>query len=543
VLYTLVTRYFRGWRSVNFCACDYYPSLTISASNKMDIRTLPGLDTWIGLQTIAGKEALHKKVGTWISDEACLRQRSHEFAILQQTLKTKPQVEQQLRTSFRDLAALEPDLHAVVSEASDLEKEAFNELLFLQPWSTPLNFVPCLLFLWSLLRVYILPGMAILTPILMLILPFFMVRFFFGIPITTDRYISLVSAMFTGQVTALFRDTPSPPVAAKFDIFQLVKGGFLIMTVAQSFLQPYWTFKHLSSIDRIIIQKAGALRKFNAIYEEVRDILTGHGYTLSPNPFGQVTTDDRQLVALAHLHPTYLKYAHRRLGALEVLVCLARRSDLVPVAWSSSTAAPLLDLQASFDYHVSEDTRVPFDLCLDARSQHALLTGPNRGGKSTTLRAIAAACVLAHTYGCAPGLRARMTPFHTLYVCLTPEDLPGKKSRFEREIEFTASSLAAPPTKRTLVLLDELYHSTNPPDAERACGLYTQQLWKRPQTLSIISTHLFDFVKQAPQTIQRLCCPASLRADGSVHYTYRLEQGLSTVSSVGELLKENGLHV
>ena len=93
------------------------------------------------------------------------------------------------------------------------------------------------------------------------------------------------------------------------------------------------------------------------------------------------------------------------------------------------------------------------------------------------------------------------------------------------------------------MLLDELYHSTNPPDAERACGLYTQQLWKRPQTLSIISTHLFEFVKQAPPAIQRLCCPASLREDGSVHYTYRLEQGLSTVSSVGELLKENGLHV
>ena len=94
----------------------------------MDIRTLPGLDAWIGLQTIAGKEALHEKVGTWISDEVRLRQRSHEFAILQQTLKTKPQVEQQLRTSFQDLAALEPDLRAVVSEASDLEKEAFNEL-------------------------------------------------------------------------------------------------------------------------------------------------------------------------------------------------------------------------------------------------------------------------------------------------------------------------------------------------------------------------------------------------------------------------------
>ena len=134
-----------------------------------------------------------------------------------------------------------------------------------------------------------------------------------------------------------------------------------------------------------------------------------------------------------------------------------------------------------------------------------------------------------------------MTPFHTLFVCLTPEDLPGEKSRFEREIEFTASTLALPSSSTSLVLLDELYHSTNPPDAEQACRLYTEQLWARPGTLSVISTHLFEFVEKAPASIQRLCCPATLAADGSLTYTYRLESGLSRISSVGELLRENGL--
>ena len=134
-----------------------------------------------------------------------------------------------------------------------------------------------------------------------------------------------------------------------------------------------------------------------------------------------------------------------------------------------------------------------------------------------------------------------MTPFHTLFVCLTPEDLPGEKSRFEREIEFTAATLALPLEKTSLVLLDELYHSTNPPDAEQACRLYTDQLWARPGTLSVISTHLFEFVEKAPASIQRLCCPASVEEDGSLRYSYRLEKGLCRVSSVKELLEENGL--
>ncbi len=90
------------------------------------------------------------------------------------------------------------------------------------------------------------------------------------------------------------------------------------------------------------------------------------------------------------------------------------------------------------------------------------------------------------------------------------------------------------------MLLDELYHSTNPPDASKACEIYTEQLWKRTNTVSIISTHLFDFVEGAPALIQRLCCPATVKGD-TVHYTYRLGTGVCRVSSVQELLVENGL--
>jgi DNA mismatch repair ATPase MutS len=159
-----------------------------------------------------------------------------------------------------------------------------------------------------------------------------------------------------------------------------------------------------------------------------------------------------------------------------------------------------------------------------------------------TLRSLVATQLLAHTYGCAFAAKAELSPFHKLYVCLTPEDLPGKKSRFEREIEFTAHTLQSKkPEERSLVLLDELYHSTNPPDAEKACAYYTQQLWAQPNTLSIISTHLFDFVEQAPESVQRLCCPATVDAEETVHYTYQLAKGICKVSSVKELLVENKL--
>jgi DNA mismatch repair ATPase MutS len=126
-----------------------------------------------------------------------------------------------------------------------------------------------------------------------------------------------------------------------------------------------------------------------------------------------------------------------------------------------------------------------------------------------------------------------------MLVCLKPDDLPGSKSRFEREIEFTANTLThnAP----VLVFIDELYHSTNPSDALRSCNIYCQQLWKKNDVVSVISTHLFELVDNSAATIQKLCCPATIDDNGNIHFEYTLKQGICKVSSVDELLKINGL--
>lgn len=507
-----------------------------------DATNLEALGEYIGLQTRASARALEEKTSLWSSDRKSLEQKSSEFAILQSHLKMKPALAATLQTKFRVLGTLETDLDALINKASELETEAFNELLFLKTWSKPLNAIPFFLALWSILRVYIFPGMSLLMPLGMLIMPFIIIRFMFKIPLTASRYTSLLSAIVSGQVTNIFtmnsaEEVEKPSSTSPIDITQLLKTGFLAATLIQSFLQPYWSFQHLSSIDSIIQKKADSLVQFQQLYASLKEDLQGCGFQLSANPFAPFTTDSRQLVAEAQLHPTYLKLALKRLGAVEALVQLAL-SDLTPVRWIQAER-PSLELRQAFDYRVT-DGRISFDLTLNG--DHALLTGPNRGGKSTTLRGVLGSCLLAHTYGCAFASSASMTPLTRLYACLTAEDLPGKKSRFEREIEFTAATLKPSPG-HSLVLLDELYHSTNPPDAELACAQYTAKLWNTTNTISIISTHLFDFVEKAPTSVQRLCCPAFERPDKSIHYTYQLSEGVCRVSSVNELLNENGLCV
>ena len=214
---------------------------------------------------------------------------------------------------------------------------------------------------------------------------------------------------------------------------------------------------------------------------------------------------------------------------------LAHHNDINPVKWIASHT-PVFNISNTFDFNVTDTTnRISV---IFSNNRNALLTGPNKGGKSTVLRALSINALLAHTYGCTIG-HLKATPFQKMFVCLKPDDLPGSKSRFEREIEFTAHTLKY--KEPILIFIDELYHSTNPSDALRSCQIYCKQLWDKPNVVSVISTHLFELVEKAPNTIQKLCCPATIETDGNIRFSYSLQTGICKVSSVDTLLKHNGL--
>jgi DNA mismatch repair ATPase MutS len=289
-------------------------------------------------------------------------------------------------------------------------------------------------------------------------------------------------------------------------------------------------------VDSVICERGKTVLRFRTVYQELVDLLERHGFTFFTSPLPAMGTE-REAAAHALLHPTYFKIAWKYLGALEVIMRLTHAEGIHPVKWVSSSK-PVFRAQHTFDFHVSEEKRRHCTVNLEWNRRHALLTGPNKGGKSTVLRALSATALLAHTYGCGFGYLVA-TPFVRQYVCLKPDDLPGTVSRFEREIQFTASTLR-PVNGNILVFIDELYHSTNPPDAMRSCEIYGAQLWAMENAVSVISTHLFDWVEKSPSNIKRLCCPATVSGE-TVEFSYALEKGVCKVSSVDMLLRREGL--
>jgi DNA mismatch repair ATPase MutS len=113
---------------------------------------------------------------------------------------------------------------------------------------------------------------------------------------------------------------------------------------------------------------------------------------------------------------------------------------------------------------------------------------------------------------------------------------------FETEVYF-ASELLNKDTSRGpgLVLYDELFHSTNPPDGTRTAAKFLERLWAKQGFVSIVSTHVFELVEAAPTQVQRIQCMATVLPDGEIDYLYNVKEGVCKVSSVQSIWKRFGL--
>jgi DNA mismatch repair ATPase MutS len=226
----------------------------------------------------------------------------------------------------------------------------------------------------------------------------------------------------------------------------------------------------------------------------------------------------------------------QQVGCMDVYWSLAKQGTWKPVSWSKD----LLHLKGLADLSISEPVYSSLEL-----NGHSLLTGPNRGGKSSSLRAVLQQVLFARVFGITSCLESATLPWYTwIHSRIRSLDTPGEYSLFEEDVRSSAKVLAmAETTPHGLVLIDELFHSTNPPDALLCATTFLTKFWPTKHTTSIISTHSFELLKDVPNhDVKLLCCPAT-EQDSTIHYTYKLEEGVCKVSSVREVLREAGLLV
>ena len=182
-------------------------------------------------------------------------------------------------------------------------------------------------------------------------------------------------------------------------------------------------------------------------------------------------------------------------------------------------------------------------------NQHVILTGPNAGGKTTSIRAILQNIVLAQTYGIAAAEQFSYTQFDILLSYLNiSDDLINGYSLFASEVKRAKELLeiikTLQPTQKLFFALDELFTGTAAEQGEKCAYEFIKKTATFDGTLFIYATH-FDKLKDlGKQNIGLMNCKVDApikNSDGKLVYPYTLSAGASTVNVAEDMAKEAGL--
>lgn len=499
----------------------------------MDIKTLlresraEDLLQPLGFQTETGKEQFKHQLRKFSSNIGILQQRQRAIHALQKSIHSD--THRHIEDLFQRIKKVEPET-AVFFSHSDVEKNSYDQLLF-SGWPSlqVLNTIPFLLLCVSFFKQYIVPALAVFTPLFMIVMPFLLLKYWYSVPLTLPQYIDILLKTFGLQDLQL----KNPRMA--------LQAGLTVFSIGQSIYQPIQNALHLQVIHGDMIQKANSLEEFLSCVEDLLNSIPSFQSAKRCLP-ESIKGDPHRLFAYYWDNPNHLKIVLQYVGDAEVLYRLAFSKELVPVQFVTGEK-PFLSIKDGYDPLLKNP--IPYTLQLVGSQHHAILTGPNRGGKSSVLRSTLLNVVLAQTFGFAFAKESfLLRPFDWVATGLRLEDRPGSQSMFESEVEFAIQILKRAEKQSHLVgfvLFDELFHSTNPPDGARTADIFLRKLWERVNVASFISTHVFDLAKHASKRCQRLCVPAVQDKDGSVQFTYTLKQGICRVSSVDLILKEKGL--
>lgn len=184
-----------------------------------------------------------------------------------------------------------------------------------------------------------------------------------------------------------------------------------------------------------------------------------------------------------------------------------------------------------------------------ATGQNYIMTGPNKGGKSTFMKSIMLNVLLAHTFGIAAGDTFAITPFDLLLSHLNESDSTvDDTSRFQAQCN-TANKIfkavnSLPNNKFCFVLLDEIFSGTSH-DQENTLTLeFTRQLATLPQCCFMVATHLSVLTHLATENLSciNMHMDALTDAEGQVlNYTYKLNHGISKIKNADQVAYDAGL--
>jgi hypothetical protein len=215
-------------------------------------------------------------------------------------------------------------------------------------------------------------------------------------------------------------------------------------------------------------------------------------------------------------------------------------------------STPHIALTDFWNPFVDPEKVVTNSLELGKADRNMILTGPNTGGKSTVLKALAINVLLAQTFGIAAARNFDLVPFSTIITNIRIEDNIEKgvslfmaETKRAKLLKDTIAALK--PDQFGLVIIDEMFRGTAPDQAALLAHHYAKdELGTMQNCMLLEATHYPEMIKLESETnglFSNYRVAIERNPDGSLHRTYQLQRGSTTQNVAADILREQGFAI
>lgn len=225
---------------------------------------------------------------------------------------------------------------------------------------------------------------------------------------------------------------------------------------------------------------------------------------------------------------------------LDIVFCKAKYSIKINGVFPEISDKKQIFLSQSRHPLIDKDKVVPVDIELGEKFGILLITGPNTGGKTVSLKTVGLFCLMAYFGLYLPCTEARLHVFDDIFCDIGDEQsIENELSTFSSHIN-NIIDITEKMTENSLVLLDEVGGGTDPTEgAALAVGIV--KYIEKKKALALLTTHYSELKEYA--LISSYAENACMQFDeNTLKPTYKLIIGMPGTSNALKTAKRLGLN-
>ncbi|QQR48867.1 hypothetical protein IPF37_04880 [bacterium] len=316
------------------------------------------------------------------------------------------------------------------------------------------------------------------------------------------------------------------------------------------------TFKEFAALNEFFEIKINASDKLQDLF----DLLESETFADRPSLLNSMFSDKGVFVHAYRLIGNLsedLQDMMRAMGKIDAHLSLAQlmtesQNTATPYCFATyaTTDKPMIDAQDFWHPLINADDVIPNSITLGTNGNrtNVILTGPNAGGKSSTLKALSIAVVMAQSVGIVPARSFTLTPFSMIstYLNIT-DDIGAGNSLFKTEAIRTQQLVDGiehlQPGKFSFTVFDEIFHGTSPAEGTAAAYSVAEHLAGFDQSMCLIATHfqLLTELEEHTKSFSNYHVSVEHLRNGEIWYPYKLERGISEQHVALDILRNQGI--